>query len=105
MLSIGMITCDRPGIDVHEAILRLRDGGFRQLVHLFCEPGTPAIRPLPNVVVHRNSVKRGVLGNWAHCLEWLVDHTSNEYLLVCEDDVQFAKGAHLAWEMDLDRAG
>jgi predicted O-methyltransferase YrrM len=105
MLALGMITCHRPGIDAHEAIEQLRWGGFDEPVHLFCEPGTPELRPLPEVVVHRNSTRLGVLGNWRHCLAWLVDHTSAEYLMVCEDDVAYARGACRAWHRALDASG
>jgi len=108
MLAIGMITCHRPNVDVHEAVGQLRWGGFEDVLHLFCEPGTPELRPLPDVVVHHNERRRGVLGNWAHCLAWLLDHTSAEYLMVCEDDVAYARGARRAWHEALgafDRVG
>ena len=104
MLALGMITCHRPDLDVHEAIARLRGGGFDEPIHLFCEPGTPEIRPLPDVVVHRNETRRGVLGNWRHCLAWLLDHTTADYVMVCEDDVAYARGARRAWERDLGRS-
>jgi hypothetical protein len=104
MLAIGMITCPRPGIDVHESINQLRRGGFRETVHLFCEPGTPELRPLPNVIIHRNPVRLGVVGNWSHCLQWLVEHTSADFLMVCEDDVIYATGARTALDSDLEAA-
>ena len=97
-LAIGMIACHRPNHDVHEAIAQLRIGGFNGLVHLFCEPGMPELRPMARVVVHRNPVQRGVIGNWSHCLRWLVDHTSADFLMVCEDDVEYCRGARTAWE-------
>jgi hypothetical protein len=108
MLAIGMITCHRPKVDVHEAIEQLRWGGFEEQVHLFCEPGTPEIRPLFGVIVHHNEKRLGVLGNWAHCLAWLLNHTTAEYLMVCEDDVAYARGARMAWLRalgDFDRVG
>jgi predicted O-methyltransferase YrrM len=97
MLVIGIITCHRPGIDVHQSIGQLRWGGFGEPVHLFCEPNTPEVRPLSSVVVHRNEVRCGVLGNWAHCLTWLLRQTTADYLMVCEDDVAYARGARAAW--------
>jgi hypothetical protein len=98
-LAIGMIACHRPNLDVHEAIAQLRFGGFSGLVHLFCEPGMPELCSMARVVVHHNPVRRGVIGNWSHCLQWLFDHTSADFLMVCEDDVEYCRGARAAWEL------
>ena len=108
MLAIGMITCHRPNIDVHATIEQLRHGGFDEELHLFCEPGTPVIRPLSGVVVHGNASRLGCIGNWTHCLAWLLEHTSAEYLMVSEDDVAYCRGARDAWERgrnQYDRVG
>jgi len=105
MLAIAMITCDRPNINVHRAIEELRWGGFDELLHLFCEPGTPAIRPLAGVAVHRNETRRGVLGNWKHALHWLIEHTTADFLMICEDDVAYCQGARAAWEASLNPCG
>jgi len=97
-LAIGMIACERPTLDVHAAIDQLRFGGFDDLVHLFCEPGMPPLRPMARVIEHHNPVRRGVMGNWSYCLRWLLEHTSADYLMVCEDDVEYCRGARDAWE-------
>lgn len=97
-LAVGMITCSRADHDVHAAIERLRGGGFDDLLHLFCEPGTPEVRPSPSLVVHNNESRYGVLGNWRHCLTWLYEHSSADYLMVSEDDVAYCRGARAAWE-------
>jgi hypothetical protein len=101
LLSIGMITCDRPGLDVGSAMERLRFGGFSELVHVFCEPGTPEIPATREVVIHRNETRLGCIGNWKHCLGWLLEHSAADYVLVCEDDVEFCRGAREAWERSL----
>ena len=39
---------------------------------------------------------------------WLMEQTSAEYLMVCEDDVSYCRGARLAWASaiaDFDRVG
>lgn len=105
MLAIGMITCPRPDIDVCEAIRQLRWGGFCEPVHLFCEPGTPEVPFPPDVVVHHNPERRGVLGNWRHGLAWLRDHTTADHLMVCEDDVAYARDARTAWLTALGTVG
>lgn len=96
MIALGMITTPRPGLDVHDSIDHLRRGGFVGPIHLFCEPTTPPLRPMDQVVVHRNPVQRGCVGNWALCLQWLIDHTSATHFLICEDDVRYCQGAATA---------
>lgn len=104
MLAIGMITCPRIGLDVQKTIDEVRRGGFHEPIHLFCEPGTPDIEPERDLIVHHNPVRLGVLGNWAHCLRWLIKNTSADYLMVCEDDVVYCKGARATWEMHVGQA-
>ncbi len=71
------------------------------MLHLFCEPSTPPVRPMPQVVVHRNPVQRGCIGNWAFCLRWLVEHSPASHFLICEDDVSYCRGARLGLERAL----
>ena len=107
-LAIGLITCRRTNVDVHDTVAQLRRAGFPELLHMFCEPGTPPIRHLPRLVVHQNDRKLGCVGNWAHCLRWLWNHTSAEYILICEDDIAFCQGARAALNIGLhsfDRVG
>lgn len=104
-LSLGLITCYRPGLDVRASVSALRRGGFDGPLHLFCEPGTPDVAPVRDVITHRNPTRLGVLGNWRHCLAWLLEHAAAEYLLVCEDDVAYCPGARDAWARSLSRVG
>jgi hypothetical protein len=99
VLAIGMITCDRRGFDVGSAVKHLRWGGFEGLIHVFCEPGTPEISAIADVVVHRNETRLGCIGNWRHCLAWLLGHTAAA--MAWEDDVEYCRGAHNAWEGSL----
>ena len=96
VIAVGMITCPRPGIRLSESIERLVRGGFGQKVNVFCEPGEVEDNLGPAVSIHRNDSRLGVLGNWIHCLTWLYENTDAEFLLVCEDDVDLARGAHHA---------
>lgn len=102
-LAIGIITCARQKIDVHDTIAQLRSAGFEEEIHLFCEPGTPSIQELPGLVVHQNEVRLGCVGNWAHCLRWLLNNTEAEFLMVSEDDVAYCRGARRALERGMDQ--
>jgi len=104
-LAIGMITSPRHNLDPNSSISELRSGGFLEPVHVFCEPGTPEIHSDDTVVVHRNASRRGVVGNWSHCLRWLYDNSCASHLLVVEDDVVFCGGARSALEHGLASIG
>ncbi len=107
-VATGMITAPRPDIVIRDSVDRLRRGGFAEELHLFCEPGVGDIGDLVNVTVHRNDVRLGVIGNWTNCLAWLLEHTTAEYFLICEDDVEFSRGARAALMRGIDenrRAG
>ena len=96
-LAIAMIACSRPELDIQEAVRQVRNGGFGETLHLFCEPGMAELEPLQDVAIHRNASRLGVLGNWHNSLRWLVDHTDADYLMICEDDVAYCRGARSTW--------
>jgi hypothetical protein len=96
MISVGMISAVREDVELTQSFVHLRYGGFDGVVHRFCEPGVPAVELASEVVRHDNEVQRGVLGNWVHCCRWLVENTSSDYVLVCEDDVAYCRGAKQA---------
>lgn len=88
MLAIGMIAAPRD-LDLNQAIDELGRAGFYEPIHVFCEPGVRPIRSRHPTIRHNNELRRGVMGNWRHCLAWLLDNTNEPYLLVCEDDVVY----------------
>jgi len=91
-LAIAMITAPRPVRTVERSLAELRRGGFEQTVHLFEEPGTGAASG-PDVVVRTNQRRRGMWSNWLQAAEFLLDATTANRLLVCEDDIQLCPAA------------
>ena len=99
-LSIAMITCFRPEIPYPAGVEMLRGGGFRQELHLFAEP--MPLWPTPGVVLHPNAHKLGGWENWRQAATWLVQETSSRYLMLVEDDVQYARITAMALEQRLE---
>jgi hypothetical protein len=97
-LEIGVITCNRPGIDVHDTVCQLRRASFQERIHVFCEPGFRPLGPMPGVTLHHNKTQLGNLGNWHHCLQEMVAMSSADYFLISEDDVAYCRGARAALE-------
>jgi hypothetical protein len=62
-------------------------------LHVFTEPDSPKIGGLADIIVHHNDIHFGCVGNWTHCLRWLLNETDAEFLLVSEDDVAYCRGA------------
>lgn len=96
VLTVGVITTPRNDTTVSLTLSELRRGGFDELVHVFCEPGTISDAPIASVEFHLNAERLGALGNWAHCLHWLYGNTKTDYLMICEDDVAYCRGAKQA---------
>jgi hypothetical protein len=61
------------------------------------------VRPTAGVVIHHNQPRQGVLGNRARCLRWLVEHSTADHVMVCEDDVVYCRWARRAWEVSAPR--
>lgn len=101
-IAIGMITAPRVIRTLDASVESFRGGRFHQHLHLFSEPGTlPAEWKSPSVVVHRNSVRLGCVGNWLQAAKWLVQHTPASHLMICEDDSLFCFGASDALDYGL----
>lgn len=92
-LAIGMIACPRNDVDLVRILMNLRHGGFTEEVHIFAEPGTVYPRPSEGICWHENEHKLGGFRNWIGCMDWLWTHTGARYLMICEDDVDYARSS------------
>jgi glycosyltransferase involved in cell wall biosynthesis len=99
-----MITAPRPRPTVETSLNELRRGGFRQLVHVFEEPGTGVVGRR-NIVVHTNRRRLGIWQNWLHAARYLLRETSARLLLVCEDDIALCPAAAEVLEQGLRTIG
>ena len=94
-LAIAMLSAPRPVCTVDNSLHELRCAGFTQPVRVFAEPGT-VVAPAPHVSVSVNSRRLGIWANWRQAAEWLLTHTSEPFLLICEDDLRLSRDASLA---------
>lgn len=74
-------------------IRSLRAAGFAQSVHLFAEPDAPEVGSEPNTVFLRNQEQLGCYRNWKRALQWLVENTAADWMLLVQDDVVWRSDA------------
>ena len=95
LVTIGVITAPRPVPTLPQTLAELRRASFPQPVHVFAEPTAP-VPDVPDVFVHRNPMRLGLWGNWVASARRMLAETDAPFVLMCEDDVRFARSAALA---------
>jgi len=89
-LAIAMQVAPRREVTVGATMTSLRTAGFVEPLHVFAEPGA-AVPDGSNVLVHQNAENQGAFQNWRQAASFLLTTTAANWLLICQDDVQFAK--------------
>ena len=100
MIAVGIITAPRTQPTLHKSVKSMRAAGFNQLTYVFAEPHSE------HVVADRlsyvwNKERRGNFKNWVHALGSLLALSTDEWLMVCEDDIAWAADAAATLEHDL----
>ena len=100
LISIAIMTSPRPRPTLSLSVRSLRNAGFPDRVLVFAEPGVP---PLVSEGVEflPNETKLGNLRNWVRALSCLLKDPEGKWLMVCEDDIVWAKDSYAALERDL----
>jgi hypothetical protein len=94
LLALAMTAAPRVHRTLERSLHSLRQGQFEQEVHLFAEPHTlPRNWNFPNVSVYQNPRRFGCFPNWLQAAQWLVTATQAPYLMLCEDDGIYCRGA------------
>jgi len=91
--SIGMTTAPRRRPTLHHAVRSLREAGFHERLHLFCEPGSPRSPVDGRLTRHANRCRLGCFGNWDRALGHLLRHESAGWLMIVQDDAIWSPGA------------
>ena len=60
---------------------------------VFAEPGSYNFYYHNNVKLIKNHSRRGCFNNWWYAAQYILHHTRSDYVLMCEDDVNWSRGA------------
>lgn len=87
MLTVAVTTAPRPDrIDyLSQSLMSLRRARFKQVVHVFSEPGCSADKKY-DVQMHPAHEKLGCFKNWARAARWFVETAPTPWLLLLQDD-------------------
>ena len=94
-LSIGITVAKRMDNAVEHnyakaAIQSLREAKFTEVVHAFCEPDAghvvPSFIDAANVMPHVHTQHMGCFPNFRYGLNWLVDNTDSDWVMLLQDD-------------------
>jgi hypothetical protein len=100
MISVGIITAPRPKPTLDASVRSLRqDAGWKGEVCILSDGSIVA--PDARCNVRRNVPPLGNLRNWVAALTWITHAAEEPWLMVCEDDIVWAKGAFSALEREL----
>jgi hypothetical protein len=95
LFALAMITAPRRVPTMDRSVAELRRGGFAQRLRVFAEPGS-VVAASPGVEIVRNPIRLGMWLNWLQAVQYLLEQTDAPYLVLFEDDVEFAPCAALA---------
>lgn len=94
MISVGYITAPRPQPTIAASLLSLKNAGFPEDVLVCSEPGVGFKSPIDCTLL-ANPQKLGNLRNWVSCAEHLLRwDDADEWIMVCEDDINWARNAY-----------
>lgn len=72
-------------------------------MHIFREPNSADVPALMQARLHNNPHVLGNFRNWILAAQWLIDCTTDEWIMICEDDITWARNACNVLEYDLAR--
>jgi len=103
VIATAIITAPRPRPTLHQSVQSWRDAGFVGTLMIFDDNSNPVVESFINAAAYRRNTKvLGNLRNWVLALETLVSETDAKWLMVCEDDITWAKGSAAALSHDLE---
>lgn len=90
-IAIAIITAPREQPTLERTIKSIREAGYQyEPIFIFAEPGVERYIA-DNVVTFTHQTKLGHFANYKNSLRWMRDNTPHDLVLMCEDDVEFAK--------------
>lgn len=96
MFSTAIITAPRPRPTLEHSLMSYREAGFFNPVHIFADGAVAPFNLYQDVwgsVLHLNASRQGNLRNWVNACRWLLQNTTSQWLVICEDDITWAANA------------
>lgn len=111
-IDIAITAAPRQISYLAKTILSAYATGFRARPHVFAEPGTTWDPKAEGVhqdqfFWHQNEERLGQWKNWLQSIEYMLENSSQDYIMLCEDDVSFLPHAGYLFSqaLDLPQAG
>lgn len=106
MIATGIITAPRPKATLEHSLISYRmKGQFGNKVHIFADGEMQPFRSDYlrgwDGSIMLNPRKLGNLRNWWGAFTWLMSHTDDPWLMICEDDITWAENASHVLEKEL----
>lgn len=99
MIGVGIITAPRPKPTLNASVRSLReDAGCNEKVSVFSD-GPFSGLPCGDVMMVRNTPPLGNFRNWVRALQFVYKKSDADWLMICEDDIVWAKGS---WKVLLE---
>jgi len=91
-MILAITTAPRTKETLTTTLKSLRRAHFDEPAHIFAEPGS-IIAPYDNLNYHWNETTLGGFKNYDNTLKWLRDNTTDELIMVCQDDILVSRRA------------
>lgn len=102
MIATAIITAPRPRPTLLASVMSYLAAGFEGNLVVLSDCPIDGPTTVMGYPIRYNTTPLGNLRNWVLALETLFTETEAEWLMVCEDDITWAKGSAAALERDLD---
>jgi hypothetical protein len=98
VIATAIITAPRPKPTLYQSVTSMLDAGFSETYLVSAEPGCDELPP--GGTIFTNTRRLGNFRNWYHAMQLLINQTDAPFLLMCEDDIAWARNAHAVLEKE-----
>lgn len=85
MLELCITTAPREIPTLKACISALRSAGWQERINVFSEPGKLEVED-SNMLIHVNKKKLGAFDNYDNVLNWFLNRSNKEYVVIMQDD-------------------
>jgi hypothetical protein len=93
MLQVGIISAPRSVYYLGQSLDSFFASWSNLTPHVFKEPGCPAHFNQNRIVEYFNRETLGCVMNWLNAAAWMYENTWDDYIMMCEDDIQWQPDA------------